>query len=253
MSRYDDIKVNANRGFANGVLGLALLFLVTAGAVSWVAMGIIASDRWPIRWLELNGEFQRVSAEQLRATLTPELGSNFFTVDLRALDEAAARISWVSSVNIQKTWPDTVTVLVEEYEPVAHWNQGQLISNRGKTFSVPEADELQGLPWLKGPEERLREVISTWVAFSERLMPLGLEVSELKLSQRGAWTMVLDNGTQVYLGRDEAEERLQRLLVSWDALMQERPAPPRDIDLRYSNGFAVLWPQGAGKDNKTGS
>jgi hypothetical protein len=23
----------------------------------------------------------------------------------------------------------------------------------------------------------------------------------------------------------------------------ERPAPPQDVDLRYTNGFAVMWPQ----------
>ena len=243
MNRYDDIKLNGSRGFATGLLALMVLFMVTAAGVTWVAMGIVASDRWPIRWLELNGEFQRVSAEQLRSILTPGMDSSFFTVDLKALNEAASRISWVSAVHVQKTWPDTVTVLVEEYGPVAHWDLGELISHRGETFSVPEADELQGLPWLQGPEERLNDVLASWVAFSEQLALLGLQVNQLKLDQRGSWSMVLDNGTQVYLGRDEPDQRLQRLMASWDVLMREQIAPPRDIDLRYSNGFAVMWPQ----------
>ena len=119
MSRYVAQPMKGSRGFASGVLALVVLFLVSAAGVTWVAMGIIASDRWPIRWLELNGEFQRVSAEQLRATLSPEMNSNFFTVDLGALEEAASRISWVSTVDVKKTWPDTVTVEIDEFEPVA--------------------------------------------------------------------------------------------------------------------------------------
>jgi len=230
------------RGFAGGMLIVFLLFLLTAAGIAWVSMGIVASDRWPIRWLEINGAFQRVSAEQLRASLTPKIDSSFFTIDLRDLDEAASRISWVSAVHIQKKWPDTVSVAIEEYVPLAHWNRGRLISAQGEAFSVPEADELQGLPWLQGPDARLAEVLETWTEFNELLLPIGLEIRQLKLDQRGAWAMTLDNGTQVHLGRDAAAERLGRLLNSWAKLMQGQSAPPQDIDLRYTNGFAVMWP-----------
>ena len=74
-------------------------------------------------------------------------------------------------------------------------------------------------------------------------LPMGLEIGELSLDRRGAWSMQLSNGTRVQLGRESARERLQRLLVSWDSLMLEEAAPPQDVDLRYTNGFAVLWPQ----------
>jgi cell division protein FtsQ len=253
VSRREAHPLTAHRGSVSAAALLAVLFLVSAAGTAWVAMGIIASDRWPIRWLELNGEFQRVSAEQLRSSLTPQMDSNFFTVDLGALEEAATRISWVSAVHVKKTWPDTVSVLVEEYEPVAHWNSGQLISRHGEIFSVPEADELQGLPWLRGPEGRLEDVLESWVAFSEQLMPLGLEVKRLELDRRGAWSMTLDNETRVHLGRDYAGQRLTRLLSSWDVLMTDQALPPRDIDLRYTNGFAVLWPQGMEEKSENGS
>jgi cell division protein FtsQ len=118
-----------------------------------------------------------------------------------------------------------------------------LISKKGEAFSVAEADEIQGLPWLQGPPERLGEVLSYWADFSELLLPMGVEINGLKLDRRGAWAMQLSNGTQVQLGRDAARDRLQRLLVSWDSLMRDQAAPPQDVDLRYTNGFAVLWPQ----------
>ena len=242
---------NKQRGFASSLLVVVILFLATLAVIAWVSMGIFTSERWPIRWLEINGTFQRVSAEQLRANLSSEVGSSFFTVDLQDLHAAAARISWVSAVQVQKQWPDTIRVTVQEYTPVAHWNRGQLVAANGELFAVPEADEIQGMPWLEGPETRLEEVLQTWVGLDELLMPLGLEITQISLDGRGAWSLRLDNGTHVQLGRDSTVERLQRLLASWERLMQEREAPPADVDLRYINGFAVAWPQVAAADAPT--
>jgi cell division protein FtsQ len=248
--RKGNIGHERQSGFAGGAFAVVLLFLATVAAIAWVSMGIVTSERWPIRWLEINGTFNRVSAEQLRANLTSEVGSSFFTLDLQGLQEAAARIHWVSGVRVQKQWPDTVRVTVEEYVPVAHWNRGQLISSSGTVFEVPEADELQGLPRLEGPDERLREVLQTWVGLDEMLMPLGLEITQIALDGRGAWSLVLNNGTRVQLGRDETVERLERLLASWEPLMREQELPPLDVDLRYTNGFAVMWPSAADENAK---
>ena len=141
MNNYHD-----NRGFTQGLAMILLLFMLAAAGFIWVSMGIVARDRWPIRWLEINGSFQRVSAEQLRASLSPLITSSFFTIDLQTLRDAASRNSWVSAVQVQKRWPDTVVVKVEEFVPFAHWNRGQLISSRRVAFSVPDADGIQGLP-----------------------------------------------------------------------------------------------------------
>ena len=243
MNRYTANRRDGSEGYATGMLTLAILFLLTAAGIAWVSTGIVTSERWPIRWLEVNGAFQRVSAEQLRASLASRLGANFFTVDLQDLQAAALRISWVSEVRVQKQWPDTVRVDVAEYVPVAHWNSGHLITDAGGLFAVPEADEIQGLPWLEGPEDRLGDVRETWAGFDDMLLPLGLAITRLQLDQRGAWSLELSNGTRVQLGRESTVERLQRLLASWETLMRQQEVPPVDVDLRYTNGFAVQWAQ----------
>ena len=239
------------RGFSSGLLSVLALFLLAVGAIAWVSMGIVTRDRWPIRWLEVNGSFERVSAEQLRASLAPVLHSGFFTLDLQQLQSAAARLSWVASVQVHKQWPDTVKVAVQEYVPLAHWNRGRLISDAGVTFEVPEADELQGLPWLEGPPERLDDVLQAWADYNQRLLRQGLEVQRLSLDRRGSWSMELSNGTLLRLGRDQPQQRLERLMQSWQPLLANRQTAPREVDLRYTNGFAVQWPPGS--DGQTGA
>ena len=128
---------------------------------------------------------------------------------------------------------------------MAHWNSGRLVSDRGVEFEAPDADEIQGLPWLHGPDDRLVEVLEEWERFDAMLASLELEIQQLVLDQRGAWSMVLNNGTRVELGRDQPTERLERLMASWRPLLRERALPPVEVDLRYTNGLAVRWPADA--------
>ncbi|HLF29562.1 MAG TPA: cell division protein FtsQ/DivIB [Xanthomonadales bacterium] len=254
MNRYSRFKhasrrstgyFHGNRGFSSGVLVVLLLFLVSVAGIVWVSMGIVAKEQWPIRWLEINGSFHRISANQLRGSLAPLVNSSFFTINLQQLQVAASRNSWLAEATVQKRWPDTVVVTIEEHVPLAHWNSAQLISTRGEVFAVPDADEIQGLPWLHGPDERLDQVLEHWTKFNLMLDAAGLEIDQLTLDERGAWSMRLDKGTHLSLGRDHAVERLARLMHSWSTLLYERDLPPVRVDLRYSNGFAVHWPKDA--------
>jgi cell division septal protein FtsQ len=87
-----------------------VLFAVSVAGTVWVSMGIVAREQWPIRWLELNGAFDRVSANQLRGSLSAAVNASFFTIDLQNVRTAAQRNSWVASAGVQKRWPDTVIV-----------------------------------------------------------------------------------------------------------------------------------------------
>lgn len=231
-----------NRGFSSGMLAVLLLFIVSLAGSVWVSMGIVASERWPIRWLEVEGSFDRVSAEQLRSSLAPLVDSSFFTVDLQQVRETALRNPWVAAVSVQKKWPDTVLVTVHEHVPVAHWNSGLLISGDGQMFAPPGADEIQGLAWLSGPDERLTQVLDQWARFNLMLDSANLEIDRLSLDQRGAWSMQVNKGTWFHLGREDANERLERLMNSWSTLLHNRELPPVRVDLRYTNGFAIHWP-----------
>ena len=240
-----------NAGFGSGFFVTFLLFVVAAAGITWVYMGMVASERWPIRWMQIDGPFQRVSAEQIRANLTSGVNRSFFTVDLNAISTSASKMPWVSRVEVQKSWPDTVYVLVDEYVPVADWRDDQLVSDTGVAFSVPGAAGMQGLPSLYGPPGELERVWDHWHRFNQELLPLGLEVDGIQLDRRGAWSLKLSNGTEIDLGRDDELVRLQRLVASWSSLTGGKVLPPSGVDLRYTNGFAVRWPEVAG--NSSGS
>jgi cell division protein FtsQ len=229
-------------GSLGRTIGAILLLAALAGVV-WVWFGMVKLDRWPIRWLEVDGAFERVSAEQVRKAAAPLVNESFFSVDPQAIQAAARELPWVNQVVVEKTWPDTIRLYVTEYVPVAHWVDGQLIATNGDTFSVPRAEGIQGLPWLEGPTDSATQVIEAWLAFNDLLQPAGQVIERITLDPRGAWTLKLVQGTTVNIGREDAMARVKRLANAWYALRDLRGVAPVRVDLRYSNGFAVQWPE----------
>ena len=230
-------------GFSVGVAIIVLLFLMASAGVAWVYTGMIAQERWPIRWLEVDGSFERVNAEQVRARLAPLVAGSFFTVNTRAMRQSAREMPWVSGVSAQKTWPDTIHIPIREYTPVAHWIGGDLLSAKGRQFTVPAADEIQGLPWLQGPQGQLEVVFENWKKFDDQLVLIGQHIERLTLDPRGSWSARMSGGTEIKLGKGDIYKNLDILVSTWAGLMQGQAIPPISVDLRYTNGFAVLWPQ----------
>jgi len=232
---------HGSQGFSTGVALIMVLFVLAVTGVVWVYNGMIAQERWPIRWLEIDGPFERVSAEQVRAKLAPLVSGSFFTVNTRVIREMASEMPWVASVSVQKTWPDTVQLTIHEHTPVVHWVDDYLLDASGTPFSVPAADEIQGLPWLESPQGQLELVFENWKKFDDKLGQIGQQIDRLTLDPRGSWSARLSGGTEVKFGKGDVFKNLDMLVSTWSGLMQGQPLPPVSIDLRYTNGFAVLW------------
>ena len=224
------------------VISLALAALLVLVAV-WLSTGLLASDRWPIQWLQVDGQFQRISAEQVRSQVLSDAGTGFFAVDLKAVKQAAEALPWVATAEVRKQWPDTIHIRILEHRPVARWGDAAMVSDRGQRFDVPGAGRLQGLPMLDAPDKQFETTIEHWQSFREQLQGIGADVDTVALSERGAWDLRLNNGIRVRLGRDQVQARLNRLVAAYPILRAEADARlPEVIDLRYSNGFSVKWP-----------
>lgn len=221
------------------IIGTTLLIAI------WLTSGLMGASKWPIRWLDVNGPFQRVSTDQLRNALHDEVNGGFFSVNLERVRLAAEELPWISHAQARKHWPDVIEVRVLEHQAVAHWGRGQLINDEGNVFVVPAAEQIQGLPYLSGPQQQVETVVTLWQQISKRLQDLSLEVQDLRLYERGAWELKLNTNTIVRLGRDDVLPRLQRLVLSWESLTQQDANIPVSIDLRYTNGFSVMWAEGS--------
>jgi cell division protein FtsQ len=227
---------------------LVLLGSLVLGAL-WLRSGLIGTDQWPIRWLDVEGELQRTSASQIRAAAAGPAARGFFAADLGGIRASIESLPWVTSAEISRHWPDALHIVVVEHRPVAHWNEHRLFSDRGDVFEVSGVEGMQGLARLGGPESRREEVLQTWQRMRRELAVIGLDIERLKVDERGAWTLVLGNGLELMLGRQQVDERLARFIAVHDVLRKSEQRPLR-VDMRYTNGLAVRWASQSNGENE---
>ena len=105
---------------------------------------------------------------------------------------------------------------------------------------MPQALENAPLPQLDGPDSKTAEVVELYNASRALFAPVGMDVRELAMDARGSWSLGLDNGVQVIVGRDDARSRLARFARVLPQLTRTQ-VPLVRADLRYTNGFALEW------------
>ena len=222
-------------------LAWALALIVVTLPVIAVLNGWIAADHWPIQRLRLTADYQRVSAEQVRGALAPQIGRGFFAIDLAEVRSAVASLPWVEQVEVRKRWPDLIEITLIEHRPYARWGEDRLLSDRGELFTAPGGDDLQGLPLLDGPAARVADVVALHSQAQRLFSGVGLSVVGLELSARGSWSLSLANGARVVIGRDQPQARLARFVRLLPRLLAGQARAFERVDLRYTNGFAVRW------------
>ncbi|MGH8234703.1 MAG: cell division protein FtsQ/DivIB [Rhodanobacteraceae bacterium] len=223
------------------IIAIVLVALPVVG----VLQGWFASDRWPVRELQVQATFQHVSAAQIRAAVTPALGAGFFAIDLDHVRDAVAALPWVGQVEVTKHWPDALDITVEEIQPIAHWGADALLDRNGRIFKVPDTGVVNGLPQFNAPDDRVADVMAFYRTAQTDFAPYNLRVAGVDLSARGSWKLELSNGGHVIVGNDLPDQRLARFAAALPLLMRGRSDGFVYADLRYSNGFAVHWPDAA--------
>ena len=62
------------------------------------------------------------------------------------------------------------------------------------------------------------------------------------MDKRGSWSITMSDGTEVVLGRNDPEQRLERFAPLLPRLAAQHPGQRLvRADLRYTNGFSLSW------------
>ena len=206
---------------------------------SLVGLSLIL-DR-PIRVMSIDGSFQRVSPGQVEQAAAPYLKAGFMSADLDAVQSAIERLPWVDHARVQRRWPNSVHVLIVEQVAAARWGESGLLNARGELFVMFATHVPPELPRLSGPEGSEAQVAKRYLAAQGQMLEAGMRIAAVRLDERGAWEMDLDNGLTVRLGRSQVDERLQRFIHTASAVVARRANEISYVDMRYSNGFTIGW------------
>lgn len=223
------------------VLALTAAGMLLFGVCTWIARHPL----FAFREVVVRGTVERVSTRHLEAVVRDELHGTFFTMDLDDARASLARVPWVRSVALRRQWPQRLEVTIEEQVPFAHWNGNALVNVQGEVFA---ADFEGDLPRFEGLDTRSTEVATRYREWTAMLAPLGLGVTEVRLSPRGGWHVTAkgkDTALAIELGRDEPTARLSRFVGAYGrtiGALARAGTGIGQVDLRYRNGFAARVP-----------
>ena len=157
----------------------------------------------------------QTAREDLLAALDVEQGAPILSIDVADARQAIEALPWVKTANVERRLPDSVHVVLEEYESYALWQRGErytLVDNTGvEIVDVPGAD--QSLPLIVGPDAPLHAA-----AFFNLVNTINVDlaariVAAVRVSGR-RWNVHFDNyesGVAVLLPEDD-------VVLSWTRL-----------------------------------
>ncbi|MCH8163475.1 MAG: cell division protein FtsQ/DivIB, partial [Proteobacteria bacterium] len=217
---------------------------------------IIAGSLWmmkpatlPIKQVHIEGEFLRLDTNRMQELVSDKVRGGFFNINVTAIRNTLMALPWVKEVSVHRIWPDGLRVVVNEQTAVVRWNETGLLNDQGHYFA-PEKDSFpDGLPMLEGPDDSQKLLLERFNLLKQLY---GLSVVHLRLNERRAWQFELDSGLRVVLGRKYFESRIDRFMHMVIKNMGEKLSQAKEIDMRYTNGFAVRWKQRAIENIESG-
>ena len=226
----------------SGLLVLAMLVGLSARAgLHWLAN----RPMFDIQQVHVLGDLDQVDRDLVRKRALA-LHGNFFTLDLAAASAELRTVPWVRSVAIRRVWPDTLELAVDEHRPLARWGDNELLNTDGERFV---AEYTGVLPYFQGPKGSETLMFREYHLLRAQLAGVPLAITDLELSDRGAWRLTADNGLELELGRDDVHGRLARFITVYPQLLRVASPAGAVADLRYARGFALRAARGVKDPN----
>lgn len=221
---------------------LGVFAVVVAGAaIVWVTrLGM-----FDLRSILVRGDVRHLSLPAIRASAVQQLRGNFFTVDLATARRTFETVPWVRRASVSRRWPNQLVVEIEEHVPLANWVDGRGVNTYGELFSVntAELEEYANLPLLEGPPGTEHLLAQRLRDFAGWFKPIGRAPEAVGLSSRFAWSVTLDDGMVIELGREQEAhtlaKRIARFVATFEQVRQRWGGELETADLRYPNGYAV--------------
>jgi cell division protein FtsQ len=229
-----------------GFVAVTSLRILAFIAVAVLAVGIwkVLHDQrtFPLQVVQVEGTFQRLQRQDVQDMLLPLLETGFFVIDLEEVRNQLLSMPWVANASVKRVWPHKLVILITEQQPIARWQDQQVLTADGQVIKPAEASIPASLPRLFGPQEAYAQVLTNFQHMNKMLSELGLKVVRLELTATGAWSLGLDNGMHLELGQDELLKRVARFVAVYPKMFAQAPYGSVEyVDLRYRNAMAVRW------------
>lgn len=217
--------------------------LASLGLIGYGAFWVWSSPFFKVSNIEVSGN-ERVSTTSIVESVSL-LGDSMFDADLASAQQTLYTQPLVNAVKIERDWPNTIRVTVEERKAWGTWEQGGVrytIDRDGVVLGIGAAP--QGSPVIKSSELGSRitgdkvdyQAVDAAAEIYEKLpRQLGTTVAEVAfITGKGVQVTTANNQTALFGDSSSISYKL----AVWAALQSEAQVQRINyttIDLRYGN------------------
>jgi len=222
-----------------------LIIALLLGGIGVFFLWMLNPNTLPIKVVNINGTI-RTAHENVKTVIADQVRDNFFTVNLQAIRQAVKTLTWVKDVQVQRIWPNTLSLTIQEHIVVARWNNQKAVDETGRLLDVPVKTLSSTLPIFISTKNAVKKVLTRYNILNPQIESLGLHIQQVVYNAQQTWTIVLDNGMRLLLGRDKNSQGLQHFITiykqlhispSLQAILKKKTIA--HFDLRYTDGMVL--------------
>ncbi len=232
------------------ITGGVLLLVVIVFAGERLTAKLIDPQAMKIKSVQVEGMFEHVKPLEVKQVAASFSEQGFLGVDVGHVKLAIEALPWVRQASVRRVWPDTLYVSLEERTAAARWGDAGLVSPDGALFFPQDITQFAQLPVLIGPGSNGALVLAQYRKIRGLLAAHDLVIAQIEQDERRAWIVTLSSGMKLLLGRKESAIRLARFIDIYPKVLMTWERTIDEVDLRYTNGFAVRWNAVTGKENE---
>lgn len=189
---------------------------------------------YPIDEVEITSTTSNYDTDKINDIVASIQGQDLLSLDLGDIKRSIRSDDWINDVEIKKSFPDTLEIIIIPQQPLAIYNS-KIMMMDGTVIDAPSLP--LDLPIIIDHTNDSHSSMNTLILTVKLLQKIDLDIKKVEVHD--SLIKVFTSTNVLISDRVNYEVNLNRLIISFQDLKKLFKREIKSIDMRYSNGFAI--------------
>ena len=189
---------------------------------------------YPIEEVEITSTTSNYDTKKINDIVASIQGQDLLSLDLSDIKKSISSDDWIRDVEIKKSFPDTLEIIIIPQQPFAIYNSKVMMMD-GTVIGAP-LPQLD-LPIIVDHTNDSLSSMKTMILTDKLLQKIDLDINKVEIHD--SLIKVFTSSNILISDRVNYEVNLNRLVITFQDLKKLFKREIKSIDMRYSNGFAI--------------
>jgi len=189
-----------------------------------------------IKYINISSDFNKINPQQIKSLVANDINGNFLTIYLLKLKRDIKAIDWVKNVHIERKFPDTINIKVDEHIPYAMLNDHYTILTENK--EIIKINYSLDVPFFSTPMDKIDNTIFFYKLGSNFAKDRNLKIVSILYDGFNVIVYKFNNKLRLTMCNNNLEEDFLKLNKYWQNIVFIESFPT-SINMCYKHAIAV--------------